>query len=84
MTPEAGCCFRYRDEVCELGKYKIFNANYPKVVTPDRFYRGSTVLTTTLSHVEGVGGLVSGLFWIPDGSRTSPSRGKSRDRSIRE
>ena len=29
---------------------------FPKVVTPECFYRGSTVLTTTLSHVEWVGG----------------------------
>jgi hypothetical protein len=26
----------------------------------------------------------SPFAWIPDGSRASPSRGKSRDRSIRE
>src|SRR5438309_9071187 len=33
--------------------------NYPKGVTPECFYRGSTVLlTTTLSHVEWVGGPV--------------------------
>jgi hypothetical protein len=29
---------------------------FSKVVTPECFYRGSTVLTTTLSHVEWVGG----------------------------
>jgi len=29
-----------------------------KVVTPECFYRGSTVLTTTLSYVEWVGGPV--------------------------
>jgi|GEM_PF-5265668 len=30
---------------------------YPKGVTPECFYRGSTMLlTTTLSHVEWVGG----------------------------
>src|SRR4029077_20722167 len=40
----------------------------PKGVTPECFNRGSS----------------SGLAWIPDGSRTSPSRGKSRDKSIRE
>jgi hypothetical protein len=28
----------------------------PKVVTPECFYRGSTMLTTTLSQVEWVGG----------------------------
>ncbi len=28
---------------------------YPKVVTLERFYRGSTMLTTTLSQVEWVG-----------------------------
>ena len=31
----------------------------PKGVTPECFNRGSTVLTTTLSHVEWVGGPVS-------------------------
>ena len=31
---------------------------YPKGVTPECFYRGSTMLTTTLSHVEWVGGPV--------------------------
>jgi hypothetical protein len=30
----------------------------PKGATPEHFYRGSTVLTTTLSHVEWVGGPV--------------------------
>ena len=34
--------------------------NNPKGVTPECFYRGSTVLTTTLSHVEWVGGPVRG------------------------
>jgi hypothetical protein len=29
-----------------------------KIVTPERFYRGSTMLTTTLSQVEWVGGAV--------------------------
>ena len=32
---------------------------YLKGVTPDCFYRGSTVLTTTLSRVEWVGGPVA-------------------------
>jgi hypothetical protein len=31
---------------------------YPKGVTPECFNRGSTMLTTTLSHVEWVGGPV--------------------------
>ena len=31
---------------------------YPKGVTFECFYRGSTMLTTTLSHVEWVGGPV--------------------------
>ena len=31
---------------------------FPQVVTPECFNRGSTVLTTTLSHVEWVGGPV--------------------------
>jgi hypothetical protein len=37
---------------------------YPKGVTPECFNRGSTMLTTTLSHVEWVGS--SSLAWIPD------------------
>jgi hypothetical protein len=37
----------------------------PQGVTPERFYRGSTVLTTTLSHVEWVGGLVPVLSGFP-------------------
>jgi hypothetical protein len=60
----------------------ILTKAYPTGVTPECLNRGSNMLTTTLSHVERVGGLV--LAWIPDGSRTSPSRGKSRDRSIGE
>jgi hypothetical protein len=36
----------------EAGQMRI----YRRLVTAERFYRGSTVLTTTLSHVEWVGG----------------------------
>jgi hypothetical protein len=39
-----------------------------KGVTPEWFNRGSAMLTTTLSHVEWVGGPVSSLAWIPDRS----------------
>ena len=38
----------------------------PEVVTPECFYRGSTMLTTTLSRVEWVGGTVRTFpSWIP-------------------
>jgi hypothetical protein len=37
----------------------------PRVVTPERLYRGSTMLTTTLSQVERVGGPVPTFPWIP-------------------
>ncbi len=43
--PEASC-----------GVSKELYDNLPEVVTPECFYRGSTVLTTTMSHVEWVGG----------------------------
>src|SRR5438309_308605 len=44
----------------------IFMRIYPRVVTPERFYRGSTVqLTTTLSHVEWVEGSGHNFVWIP-------------------
>jgi hypothetical protein len=45
--------------------YKNFMGNYPKVVTPECFYRGSTLLTTTLSHVEWVGGPVIASSGFP-------------------
>jgi hypothetical protein len=35
---------------------KAFMRIYPEVVTRECIYRGSTMLTTTLSHVEWVGG----------------------------
>ena len=44
----------YRAASCGASKNRI----YPKVVAPECFYRGSTMLTTTLSHVEWVGGPV--------------------------
>jgi len=37
---------------------RIRDENFTPGVTPECFYGGSTVLTTTLSHVEWVGGLV--------------------------
>jgi hypothetical protein len=45
-----------------------------QVVTPECFNRGSTVLTTTLSHVEWVGGPVRNSPGFPpkDGSIRSP------------
>ena len=41
-----------------MGYQNIVMRVYPKGVTPKCFNRGSTMLTTTLSHVEWVGGLV--------------------------
>ena len=53
-----------------------FYENLP--VTPERFYRGSTVLTTTLSHVEWVGGPVrvsSGFPTVREPHRPEGNRG---------
>ena len=36
-------------------EFSIWSLNEYPVVTPERFYRGSTMLTTTLSQVEWVG-----------------------------
>jgi hypothetical protein len=44
-----GCCAKL------TGVKKGFMRIYPKRVTPECFNRGSTMLTTTLSHVEWVG-----------------------------
>jgi hypothetical protein len=51
-----------------MGYQNIAMRIYPKGVTPECFNRGSTMLTTTLSHAEWVGGSSSGLAWIPDKS----------------
>jgi len=41
-----------------MGYQNIVMRVYPKGVTPECFNRGSTMLTTTLSHAEWVGGPV--------------------------
>ncbi len=41
-----------------MGYQNIAMRVYPKGVTPKCFNRGSTMLTTTLSHAEWVGGPV--------------------------
>jgi len=41
-----------------MGYQNIVMRVYPKGVTPKCFNRGSTMLTTTLSHAEWVGGPV--------------------------
>jgi hypothetical protein len=54
--------FHARMVAIDESKKKI----YPTVVTPEGFYRGSTMLTTTLSQAEWVGGPLPNLLpWIP-------------------
>jgi hypothetical protein len=55
----------------ELRRSKLWVSKYHHAYLSDPhhprrvFFSGSTVLTTTMSHVEWVGG-PSGLAWIPD------------------
>jgi hypothetical protein len=55
----------------ELRRSKLWGIEIPSCVfvrspsSQKGFFSGSTVLTTTMSHVEWVGG-PSGLAWIPD------------------
>ncbi len=43
---------------------------FPQVVTPECFSRGSTMLATTLSHVEWIGGpvMVDPMSWFSNSS----------------
>ena len=47
----------------------------PKGVTPECFNRGSTMLTTTLSHVEWVGGPVRVRLWRAQSSHRQKHAG---------
>ena len=47
----------------------------PKGVTPECFNRGSTMLTTTLSEVEWVGGPVPGFPTVREPHRSEGNRG---------
>jgi hypothetical protein len=56
---------------------------YPKGVTPRMFLSWFDYAAHHDPEPRRMGREASsGLAWIPDGSRTSPSRGRSRDRSI--